>query len=139
MEVLLIRTALPWEDGDIWMFPGGGIKKDEDVQIALLREIHEETGVSDIKIQGEVWHQELLIDATNTLLKQRYFLLKADRFKASPTCLTKNEMRWFQEYRWWSITELRMAAITTEPEGVCSLLEKLIANGMPSAPINISA
>ena len=133
-EVLLIRTALPWEERDIWMFPGGGIKNDEDALSAVIREVYEETGGSDLKIQGEAWHQEMLIDAANTLLIQRYFLAKTERFIATPTCLTKSELEWIKEYRWWSIAELKAAAIITEPKNVYSLLPDLIASGLPSTP-----
>lgn len=38
-----------------WDFPKGGIKKEDlDIQSALFREIHEETGAKDFRIIGEL-------------------------------------------------------------------------------------
>ena len=35
---------------DAWQMPQGGIEPDEDLQTAALRELHEETGISDNKV-----------------------------------------------------------------------------------------
>ncbi len=41
-EVLLLRhTYIP----DVWSAPGGGVKKNEDIESAIIREVFEETGI----------------------------------------------------------------------------------------------
>jgi ADP-ribose pyrophosphatase YjhB (NUDIX family) len=41
-EVLLVYHRY----GDLWVFPGGGIKKDEDIHNAAYREVKEETNIA---------------------------------------------------------------------------------------------
>jgi len=137
-EVLLIRTRLPWVENDIWMLPGGGIENDEDVNAAIVREVYEETGATEFVVRGEAWRQELFVEEKNMLLKQRIFLLEVDKFSASPAGLTADEENWFLEYRWWSIDELGIASISTEPANICALLKELVANGLPNTPIKIN-
>jgi 8-oxo-dGTP diphosphatase len=49
-EVLVVRDA---NDGD-WEFPGGRIDRTERPRTALLREVHEETGL-DVSVDGPVY------------------------------------------------------------------------------------
>lgn len=43
-QVLLVRRANP-PDAGLWGFPGGKIDVGESIQVAAIRELHEETGV----------------------------------------------------------------------------------------------
>ena len=137
-EVLLIRTRLPWVETDIWMLPGGGIENGEDANSAVVREVYEETGATEFVVRGEAWRQELFIEAKNLLLKQRFFLLEANKFSVSQAGLTADEKNWHREYRWWSIDELEIASILTEPVNICILLKELISNGLPQTPIKVN-
>jgi 8-oxo-dGTP pyrophosphatase MutT (NUDIX family) len=66
------------KNGD-YKFPGGGVKKGEDVQEALLREIKEESGVEHVSIGpafGVVIEYDLPLEEEYDLFKMtsRYFL-----------------------------------------------------------------
>ena len=73
---------------DDWQMPQGGIEPDEDLQTAALRELHEETGISDNKVdlvaEIEEW---ITYDLPTNLIpqlwngkyrgqKQKWFLMK---------------------------------------------------------------
>lgn len=57
-NILITRRALDISYGGYWEFPGGKLEQDEDPQQALIREIHEEVGltVKASKFLGEVKH-----------------------------------------------------------------------------------
>lgn len=73
---------------DAWQMPQGGIEPDEDLQTAALRELHEETGISDNKVdlvaEIEEWiTYDLPINLIPQLWngkyrgqKQKWFLMK---------------------------------------------------------------
>ena len=73
---------------DAWQMPQGSIEPDEDLQTAALRELHEETGISDNKVdlvaEIEEW---ITYDLPTNLIpqlwngkyrgqKQKWFLMK---------------------------------------------------------------
>ena len=73
---------------DAWQMPQGGIEPDEDLQTAALRELHEETGIPDNKVdlvaEIEEW---ITYDLPTNLIpqlwngkyrgqKQKWFLMK---------------------------------------------------------------
>ncbi len=46
-EILLVQDGLRFfNDGEAWTLPGGGIKRGEDVNIAAVREVQEELGIT---------------------------------------------------------------------------------------------
>ena len=73
---------------DAWQMPQGGIEPDEDLQTAALRELHEETGISDNKVDQVAEIEEwITYDLPTNLIpqlwngkyrgqKQKWFLMK---------------------------------------------------------------
>ena len=73
---------------DAWQMPQGGIEPDEDLQTAALRELHEETGISDNKVDLLAEIKEwITYDLPTNLIpqlwngkyrgqKQKWFLMK---------------------------------------------------------------
>ena len=52
-RLLLLRTQRP-DNSYYWDLPGGRINKGEDVESAFLREITEETGLTDVSIGRQI-------------------------------------------------------------------------------------
>ncbi len=48
-QVLLVRRKNP-PFRNLWALPGGFLEMDESLQESALRELHEETGISDVKL-----------------------------------------------------------------------------------------
>jgi 8-oxo-dGTP pyrophosphatase MutT (NUDIX family) len=128
----------PWLDHDLWIFPGGGIEAGESARAAVVREIYEETGATDIRVVGEVWRREFFVEAVGMLMKQRYFLIETERFDAKATALLGDEADWLQEYRWWQVKDLADLEHRFEPENIACALGELIVHGLPTVPIDLA-
>ncbi|CAB4696551.1 unannotated protein [freshwater metagenome] len=44
-DVLLTRLSARVTDDELWTLPGGGVEHGEDPRAAVVREVHEETGL----------------------------------------------------------------------------------------------
>src|SRR6478752_215306 len=67
-EVLIAKRAVHLHQGGFWEFPGGKVEKNETVQQALSRELHEELGINVevarpfIKITHDYPDKSVLLD-----------------------------------------------------------------------------
>lgn len=138
-EILLMRMAFPWHEQDLWILPGGGIEPGETAEQAVVREIHEETGADGLKLVGQLWHREFVVEATATRMLQQYFLVRAERFQPVATALLGDEADWLQEYRWWTLAELGRAAahLNLEPLNLATGVERYLAEGLPAVAYDI--
>lgn len=138
--VLLVRFEFP--TATVWAAPGGGIEPGETPADAIRRELAEEVGLSAPEIGPELWHRTHLIpfiDGSHDGQHDRYFLVPVPhRFDPEPT-LSAERLR--AEYvfgvEWW--TPSRLAAATDvlfAPRALPRLVDDLLANGPPAAPID---
>ncbi len=132
-----MRMRFPWRSEDLWILPGGGMESGESAQDAVVREVFEETGQSQVVPQAQIWRREFLVDATQVLMRQRYFLIPIVRFSPSASALLGDEGAWLQEYRWWSIVELQREQPLVEPPLLTDALQILFKEGIPSQPIDV--
>lgn len=138
-EVLMVRFEFP--SRTVWALPGGGLEAGEDHVQALHRELGEEVGLSDVELGPHIWNREHIIpfiDGRWDGQRDRVFLVPTERFEPRPT-LSWSRLRAerLHEIRWWSIDELRTADdVVFAPQRMLELIERLLVEGPPDAPID---
>lgn len=70
-SILLAKINSPTRKDPVWMPPGGGVELGESLELALLREIHEETGL-EIEKKQLLWIHEFIEEPYHAI--EFYFL-----------------------------------------------------------------
>jgi 8-oxo-dGTP pyrophosphatase MutT (NUDIX family) len=129
-NVLLIHERI--EDGTHWLTPGGGVEPGEDLAVAAVRELYEETSLrielaADAAVVYSVdreWHWQ---GVTYAQTDHFYLVRLATRPVVTPAAPTLMEQQTLLGFRWWSVDELRQPlAEPIEPPGLGALLEQLL-------------
>jgi len=117
-----------------WITPGGSIEPGESQRSALIREIHEETGITEPSIEQifepAVWYSELVLTykGVPTLFKESFFLVKV-RDGSSATHAhnpDEEEKQFIDELRWWKLEDLLTSQETFFPVGLPKLVAELL-------------
>jgi 8-oxo-dGTP pyrophosphatase MutT (NUDIX family) len=112
-----------------WITPGGGIDPGETPQVAAIRELHEETGISvQAEALGEqIWQTEGIWRWGDGINQHSYvdyfFQLQVDDFELDDTNWTADERRDVLEHRWWSVNELIESGESVGPLGLVEFLK----------------
>ena len=128
-----------WETLNVWITPGGGLLPGESHEQAALRELWEETGISDIKLGPCVWSRRHLFHWKNQVYDamERFFLARTGEVTISTAGLDPNEATEMTEHRWWSADEIQSATghETFAPRKLAQLLPPIIRGEIPPQPI----
>ncbi|WP_435846433.1 NUDIX hydrolase [Streptomyces fradiae] len=128
--------ALSW-----WFTPGGGVEGDETREEAALRELAEETGITDAELGPVVWRRicSFPFDGRRWNQDEWYYLARTrHRTAALGERLTDLEVRSVAGLRWWTSAELSAARETVYPTRLAGLLRRLLDEGPPPAPVVLS-
>jgi 8-oxo-dGTP pyrophosphatase MutT (NUDIX family) len=138
--VLLLKLRNPDTAAEFWINPGGGIEPNEDHMSGLKRELFEEIGVTNVNIGPHIWNREheFVWEGRHLLQREAFYLVKVEKFKATRENMGEGpEARAFKEFKWWGLEEIQSSSEAFAPRDLGELLNKLITNGPPSAPISV--
>ncbi|GAA2322741.1 NUDIX hydrolase [Streptomyces kunmingensis] len=141
-RVLLLHGHEPGDRADDWWFtPGGGLEGDETREQAALRELAEETGITDVELGPVLWQRicSFPFDGRRWDQDEWYFLARTASSTVRPEIneagLTDLERRSVAGARWWTYRELTEAHETVYPTRLAELLNRLFDEGPPGRPL----
>lgn len=141
-RILLLHGHEPDDPADDWWFtPGGGVEGDETREQAALRELAEETGITDVELGPVLWRRMCSFPFAGRRWDQDewYYLARTTGTPgtaagtAGPS-LTELEKRSVAGARWWTCGELSETHETVYPRRLAGLLRRLLDEGPPARP-----
>ncbi|MGX2994248.1 NUDIX hydrolase [Streptomyces sp. JNUCC 64] len=136
-RILLLHGHEPDDPADDWWFtPGGGVEGDETLERAALRELAEETGITDVELGPVVWRRRCSFPFAGRRWDQDewYHLARTAQPVTGGTGLTELERRTVAGARWWTCRELAGTRETVYPTRLAGLLRRLLDEGPPVTP-----
>ena len=127
-RVLLVK----WRRSDgarFWICPGGGVEDDESDDVALARELLEETSLSSFDAGPHIatWNW-------SNGYEHRFYLVRCPRFTPA-TGDGHPETEVFEEFRWWSAADLDDCPDLGPEPHLRTLLQGLLAGRLPTRPL----
>ncbi|MFV0127538.1 NUDIX hydrolase [Streptomyces sp. HMX112] len=137
-RILLLHGYEPDDPSVTWWFtPGGGVEGDETREQAALRELAEETGITDVELGPVLWQRVCSFPFAGRRWHQDewYYLARTERTAVALGALTELERRSVTGLRWWTSAELSAARETVYPTRLAGLLRTLLDEGPPLTPV----
>jgi len=138
--LLLCRIHLQEGGRYIWIAPGGGVDSGEEPEVALAREIREETNHEIGRWAGPVWtrRHQFRFKGNTYDQQESFYLVRTDLFdpdhSANPAEI---EQEIFEEFRWWSLDEIHNSEETFVPGDLARHLGELLRRGIPARPVEV--
>ncbi|MEE1839475.1 NUDIX hydrolase [Streptomyces sp. JV190] len=137
-RILLMHGFEPEDPGSSWWFtPGGGLECDETREEAALRELAEETGITDVELGPLLWQRmcSFPFDGRRWDQDEWYYLARTAQTATDTSGQTGLERRSVTGLRWWTSAELSVARETVYPTRLAELLRTLLDEGPPRTPL----
>lgn len=137
-RVLLMHGYEPEDPALTWWFtPGGGLEGEETRAEAALRELAEETGITEVELGPVIWqrHCSFMFDGRRWEQDEWFYLARTTKTETVLDGLTGLEQRSVAGLRWWTSAELSATRETVYPIKLAGLLRTLLDEGPPSTPM----
>ncbi|GAA2968063.1 NUDIX hydrolase [Streptomyces enissocaesilis] len=137
-RVLLMHGYEPGDPANTWWFtPGGGLEGDETRAEAALRELAEETGITEVELGPVIWqrHCSFRFDGRRWDQDEWFYLARTAQTETALDGLTVLERRSVAGLRWWTSAELSATRETVYPIKLAGLLRTLLDEGPPGTPM----
>src|SRR5262245_58297406 len=94
-----------------WATVGGGLDADESVEQGALREIREETGLTEVELGPVVWRDDVVIvtDDIPLFFHETYIVARTRATVLTREGWTELEREVISDMRWWTVAEIRQS------------------------------
>jgi 8-oxo-dGTP pyrophosphatase MutT (NUDIX family) len=127
--------------GKFWFPVGGEIEEGESIEEAAIRELHEETGITEeeVKLGPIVWYGEFdyILKGVLTRQKETFIIAKTKKNNVSFTKLDHWEKNVLLKLEWFSLEKIKNCNEIIYPVPLTQYLPDIIAEKYPEKPIEI--
>jgi 8-oxo-dGTP pyrophosphatase MutT (NUDIX family) len=139
---VLLFSALDPRGPTWWFTPGGGMRPDETLASAAVRELAEETGYacgeSEVgPVVATCAGRWLADDGRRFFGADSFFFVRVTSSAISTDGQEALERSVITGHRWWTPDELRRTSDVIVPFGLADLVASLLSDGRPARPVRL--
>jgi 8-oxo-dGTP pyrophosphatase MutT (NUDIX family) len=141
-HVFLMRASDPIDPykAPWWEIPGGGMHSGESSADGARRELHEETGITEVEIGPCIWRQHAVFDFGGYHFDQDEYIHVAwcTHGTYRPAALEALEAAAFEGADWWTLDDVLATTEQLLPVRLQEFLPAIVEGELPHPPLDIA-